>query len=77
MILERLSLAVNVLLDWFTLVIGTPITKSPWKTVFSTPSNWGAKGKMPPVVGFILNPWEARLTPSPPDGWPTTLELRM
>ena len=32
---------------------------------------------MPPWAGFVLKPWEARLTPSPPDGCPTTLWLRM
>ena len=46
--------------------------------MFSTPFELGSQGvDARAVAGFVLKPWEARLTPSPPDGWPTTLWLRM
>ena len=32
---------------------------------------------MPGVPGPVTKPWEARLGPTPPEGWPTLFEFRM
>src|SRR5579859_4637210 len=47
------------------------------KTTFSIPSIDGASGTIPEVPGPVTKPWDARLGPTPPTGFPTLLKLLM
>src|SRR5215467_4114973 len=74
--LEKLSMRDHVLLACVRLVMGVPMVNA-LKTTFSMPSIDGASGTIPGVPTPVWKPCEARLGPTPPEGWPTLLELRM
>ena len=65
-----------MLLTCFSSLVLVPIEKL-LKSTLSTPSVLGDNGTMPGVFWPTTNPWDARLTPTPPTGWPRSVASRM